>query len=363
MPTDTKKFTAALSNSWNSDKKASQGGYKSNSGTGATATSRSGTFKFSGLSALKGTVITQITWYLQYASAGKSAKKKLTFTSPSFDFTSGVTAYNNNETRTLSTTGTLFKTIVNTINSGADELKLTMYNGETKTTHTDSAGGSYTENYLHVTSSYFNITYETSIPNYVFTNIRSSKTYPGGAMTADTSLNCTVSTSTVHSSNYTAYRAFDNNDSTCWASSGSDAAPHVVIKMPEALYDCTVYLKNRTHASYNIGGFINGTIEGSNDGTNFTALKTFSNRDGATSGFQDSYSLGNASTAYQWIRVKASSWDKTENTYACMAQMNVSGYSIPISGAWQEVTAYVYSDGAWALAAPSVYTNSQWLPG
>ena len=365
MPTVTQKFTATLSNSWNSDAKASQGGYKSSSSTGATATTRTGTFKFTGLGALKGKAITGISWYLKYAEAGKDAKKVVTFTSPSFNFTSGVYAYGESETRTVSSSShsALYTAIINAIN-GSGSLTLTMKNGETKTTRTDSAGGSYTENYLHVTSSYFNITYITSLPSYVYTNIRSLKTYPAAGMTKNSnSQSCSVSASSTYSDSYPAYLAFDYKNDTCWASSKSATGPYVIIQMPYALYDCTVTLKNRTHASYNIGGFISGRIDGSNDGTNFTTLTTFSGRDGKTSGHQNSYALNNSTTAYKYIKVKADTWDKTEDTYACIGEMRVTGYTIPSTGGWQEATAYIYQNGAWVAAAPNVYNNSQWMPG
>lgn len=366
MPSDTKRFTATLSNSSNGDAKASQGGYKANSKKGATCTSRTGYFKFSGLNALKGKAITSIKWYLHYASAGADKQKIVTFSSPSFDWTSSVYAYGKAETKTVASTGTfapLYTAIMNAIN-GNGALTLKMYNGETTTYFEDSQGGSYTNQYLHVDSSYFDITYITSLPSYVYTNIRSLKTYPAAGMTKDSnSQSCTVSASSTYSSSFPAYLAFDYNDSTCWASSKTATGPYVIIQMPYALYDCTVTIKNRTHASYNIGGFISGRIDGSNDGTNFTTLTTFSGRNGATSGYQNSYTLNNSTTAYKYIKVKADTWDKTEGTYACIGEMRVTGYTVPSTGAWQEATVYVYNNGAWVAAAPSVYTNSQWLPG
>ena len=364
MPTETIKFTATLSNDSNKDPKASQGGYKSNSKKGATCTSRTGYFDFTGLNGLKGKAITGITWYLHYASSGADKMKIVTFTSPVITWTTSVYAYGKAETKTISSTGTfanLYSAIINAIN-GDGKLKLTMYNGENTTYFEDDEGGSYTQEYQHVDSSYFNITYITSLPSYIYTNIRSLKTYPEAGMTKDTSQNCTVSASSTYSNSYPAYLAFDYKDSTCWASSNTATGPYVMIQMPNALYDCTVTIKNRTHASYNIGGFISGRIDGSNDGINFTTLTTFSDRDGKTSGYQNSYTLNNNTTAYKYIRVKADTWDKSIGTYACIGEMRVTGYTIPSTGGWQEATAYIYHNGAWVAVAPSVYKDGQWLP-
>ena len=365
MPSETRRFTATLTNSSNSDAKASQGGYRANSNPGATTTSRTGYFKFTSLGALKGKVITSIKWYVRYANAGKADYKIVTFTSPSFRWTSSVPGFNNNETLTVTASNTfspLYNAILSAIN-GSGTLNLTMYNGETTTKFSSDDGGSYTSNYLHINSSYLDITYTTSLPSYVFTNIRSLKSYPTAAMTANSSQSCVVSASTTYNNSYPVYYAFDNNASNCWISSKTDTAPWIQIQLPVALYDCTVTLKNRTHTTYNIGGFISGSFSGSNNGTSWTTLKSFAGRNGATSGYQNSYTLNNSTTAYKYIRCSATNFDKTENTYACVDQMTVSGYTVPSTGGWQEATAYIYTNGSWVQAAPEVYTNNAWLPG
>lgn len=154
----SQKFTATLSNNYNSSAYTYQGGYSSTTSTGATCTSRKGYFAFSGLSSLADCQITKIEWYISYASAGKDDLKTLTFTTPSTSFRSTVAAYGNSETKTLTSGNAFFDSIYDAIN-GSGSVTWTMYNGETTTTHTASSG-SYTENYLYVNSSYIVVYYK-----------------------------------------------------------------------------------------------------------------------------------------------------------------------------------------------------------
>lgn len=151
-------FSANLSNTYNSSKVAYQGG-TSTSSEGATANSRTGYIDFSGLNILAGKKITKVEWSLSYGNIGKQSKKVIIFSSPAFSFTSGVVAYGNSETRTL-TSGTPYNEIINAINSNGS-LRLTMYNGENKTAHNfNDTSGSYTENYASVEVSSLKIYYE-----------------------------------------------------------------------------------------------------------------------------------------------------------------------------------------------------------
>lgn len=161
------EFRAELSNTYNSIKVAYQGG-TSTSPEGASAQSRTGYIDFSGLNTLAGKKITKIEWNLSYDNIGKQGKKVITFSSPAFSFTSGVVAYGNSETRTL-TSGTPYNEIISAI-KGSGFLRLTMYNGENKTTHNfNSTTGSYTENFASVEASSLKIYYEESSV-FIYTN-------------------------------------------------------------------------------------------------------------------------------------------------------------------------------------------------
>lgn len=168
MAEQSLKLTATLSNSYNSTAVAYQGG-TSTSSSGATAKTRTGNIKWSGLSALAGKQITRASWYIAYGSIGKSATKTITFTTPSASYSTSK-AYGGNETKTLnsSTNAVFFNSLVSAISAGNNTLTWKINNGETKTTHNfNSSSGSYTENYASITSSTLTIYYEDSkVPKY-----------------------------------------------------------------------------------------------------------------------------------------------------------------------------------------------------
>lgn len=168
-------------------------------------------------------------------------------------------------------------------------------------------------------------------------------TCPAAAMTSDSSQGCVASASSIYSRSYHVYHAFDNSDSTAWCSSKTDTTPWIQLQMPEKLYNISITLKNRVHSSHNIGGFINGNIKGSNDGSSWTILHTFSERNGSTSGYSNTYTLNNSSNSYSYIRVTATSWDKTENTYASLNQITIKGFYNSSAGGWVEATPYIWT--------------------
>lgn len=161
-------------------------------------------------------------------------------------------------------------------------------------------------------------------------------TRPNGAMTAATSKDCTASSSSNYSTDFPAWRAFDDSVTTnTWASQRGVTSAWLLLKMPEKLYDITVTLTNRQDHATLSNGPISGTIQGSNDGTNFTNIKSFSGRDGKTKGASSSIACGNTTTGYQWIRIYTENWDKTSDTSkteCCIGDCSISGYLYPTAG-------------------------------
>lgn len=355
----SKKFTATLSNSYDSDARAYQGCYSS-SEKGATATNRKGYLKFRDLSALHGYKITKITLYLKYASVGNSAKKKLTFTSPPFSFTSGVVAYNETETRTLAEGGVPYSAIMGAIN-GSGTSSWTLNANETKTTINASSSGSYSDNYLRIDSANITVYYEEPSNVKVWTATERTKyTFPAAPMTAQYSQNCQATASSQFSSNYQAWKAFDGSITTnAWASTSTSSVENTWIQLvfPKPLYDFEITITNRND-NENIHAPEAFSILGTNNnGTDLDLIKSFTGRDGGTAGTTTTH-LCNNTTAYTGVRIKVESWEGDE--YCAIGEIQISGYDVPSTGGWKEVSPQVYTNGAWVEADMSVYTDGVW---
>lgn len=126
--------------------------------------------------------------------------------------------------------------------------------------------------------------------------------------------------------------------------------------MPDALYDVTVTITNRGDRSDNIRGPIAGTISGSNDGSTFTQIGSFSGRDGATKGASSTITCTNSTTAYKYIRVTMSDWYPSgNNTYCAIGEIEIYGYLYRSTGDWHKATAYVAnSSGTYVQAQPYI---------
>jgi hypothetical protein len=172
---------------------------------------------------------------------------------------------------------------------------------------------------------------------------------------------CTIGSSSFYFNNadWSPIKAFDKNESTTWVSNNADTAPWLGIILPEPLYDCTVHIKNRTNTSYP-NGPTSGSILGSNDNSTWTNLLNYSNRDGITAGYSNTYSLGNSDEAYKCIRFKIDTWDTSGDVYVAISEFYITGYKEPSTAGWRSVIPYVYKNGVWVEATANVYANSAW---
>ena len=205
------------------------------------------------------------------------------------------------------------------------------------------------------------ITYETGnrrTPQaYVWTTSRSSLSYPINAMTSNNSQDCIATASSVYSSSYPIWRAFDKSSTTVpWASSTSETGAWVKLQIPKALYEITITITNRNDRADNIRGPIDGVIEGSNDDLTFVEIGSFSGRDGATRAASSTVVCNNLTEKYSYIRVRMTDWYPSGNhTYCAIGEIEITGYNRPSTGGWAEATPYIYNNGAWAQVSPYVY--------
>lgn len=181
-------------------------------------------------------------------------------------------------------------------------------------------------------------------------------TQPPAGMTSANSQGCVVSASSEYSSDYPAWRAFDNNLSTrCWAS--ANASGHnkwIQLKMTQALYSIQVKITNRTdHTTVN--GLISGEIYGSNDNfSTYEQIGSITGRDGTTQGAETTHTCTNNTTAYQYVRIVET--DRANPSgYLAIGQIKITGYPYPTGNHWKPAIAYVYENGAWKELAPYTY--------
>lgn len=153
--------------------------------------------------------------------------------------------------------------------------------------------------------------------------------YPTSAMTANSSQSCVVSASSIYGSAYAAYKAFDKQVSTGWASdsgtvSGGSVsqATWLQIQVPVALQNIQVDIYARDNS--NIGNPTAGEVLGSVDGVNFTPIGSFS---GWSSSASDGSLLGTVicgnTTPYNYIRLSFTAGSSM--SYIAVGEMIVHG--------------------------------------
>ena len=147
-------------------------------------------------------------------------------------------------------------------------------------------------------------------------------------LTSDNDQGCTASASSVYST-FNPYLAFNGNLDDMWRSLGTpDTQRWVQVQMPYALKNMVVTLADRgdvssDHRRANSAG----SFSGSNDGTTWTALLSFTGRN---PNFEDSFTsvhgLGN-SDGYKYLRYTASpgSYDPADNFSTSIADIRIQG--------------------------------------
>lgn len=126
---------------------------------------------------------------------------------------------------------------------------------------------------------------------------------PAAAMTSNSSQGCEVTASSVYSSSYAAYKAFDKTyaNQYGWASAYGEADEWIQIRLDVALRNISVTIINRTFEYVN--GPQSGTIQGSNDGETWEDIAAFEGRNGDTSGYKSVHECSNSDMAYSYVRI------------------------------------------------------------
>ena len=145
---------------------------------------------------------------------------------------------------------------------------------------------------------------------------------PARAMTASASQGCTASASTTYSSSYPAWRAFDFRETTSWASQASDPAPWLQLRLESALKNISVQVYARDTAY--IENPTAGRVLGSNDGSSWTVLGSFSGWSATQSGGLLGEVRCEHETAYAYVRLEILERSHA-NTYVAVGYMAVRG--------------------------------------
>ena len=117
-------------------------------------------------------------------------------------------------------------------------------------------------------------------------------------LTADSSQGCVASASTVINANFPAWQAFNANADTHWASSASDTNRWIQIQMPHRLKDMVVMLTNNSYATDSV---VSGKFLGSNDGSSWAEIGSFSGR--PTTVFICTKHVLHNTTGYSYLRI------------------------------------------------------------
>lgn len=117
-------------------------------------------------------------------------------------------------------------------------------------------------------------------------------------LTADSSQGCVASASTVINANFPAWQAFNANADTHWASSASDTNRWIQIQMPHRLKDMVVMLTNNSYATDSV---VSGKFLGSNDGSGWAEIGSFSGR--PTTVFICTKHVLHNTTGYSYLRI------------------------------------------------------------
>lgn len=137
-------------------------------------------------------------------------------------------------------------------------------------------------------------------------------------LSANSGSECTASASSVYASGYPASNAFNGDAKTHWASGATDANRWIQIKMPNAIRNIRMSITNPQYTN----AVVSGTIRGSNNGSSWTNLQSFSGRP-STAYATTRHVLGNA-VAYSYVRIAISSWS-TAGQWCGIGDIRIEG--------------------------------------
>ena len=148
---------------------------------------------------------------------------------------------------------------------------------------------------------------------------------PVSPLTSNTGGPCKASASTEYSGSYPAYKAFNGSFDSSWASATSDSAPWLQLQMDVALANMEVSIYGRS--SRYIHNPTAGTIKGSNDGTTWTDIGSFSGWSESAQGKLLGAVQCEHDTAYKYVRIVITAHGDLNDdiSYAAIGNVKIRG--------------------------------------
>lgn len=151
--------------------------------------------------------------------------------------------------------------------------------------------------------------------------------YPEYPMTSNSSQGCVASASSTYGSSYPAWQAFDNEETKAWASSSDTGTQWIQLKMPQALKQITVEVHSRT--STNIANPVAGQVLGSNDGSTWTPIGSYSGWSKTQRGGKLGEIVCNNDTAYSYVRLTITDRSYDGHDYVAIGYITITG-GVPV---------------------------------
>ena len=148
-------------------------------------------------------------------------------------------------------------------------------------------------------------------------------TYPAAPMTSNSSQGCVASASSTYSSSYPVWQAFDNEETKSWASASNTDTQWIQLKMPQALKQITVEVHSRT--STNIANPVAGQVLGSNDGSTWTPIGSYSGWSRTQQGGKLGEIVCNNDTAYSYVRLTITDRSYDGHDYVAIGYITITG--------------------------------------
>lgn len=142
-------------------------------------------------------------------------------------------------------------------------------------------------------------------------------------MTSNSSQGCVASASSTYGSSYPAWQAFNNEESKSWASASDTGTQWIQLKIPQALKQITVEVHSRTSA--NIANPVAGQVLGSNDGSTWTPIGSYSGWSGTQQGGKLGEIVCNNDTAYSYVRLTITDRSYDGHDYVAIGYITITG--------------------------------------
>ena len=135
---------------------------------------------------------------------------------------------------------------------------------------------------------------------------------------------CVLTASSEYSGNYQMEYAFNGLANNYWACAVSDSQRWVQVQLPYALRNITVKLVSPQGSAVQTANVpVSGSFQGSNDGSSWAALGSYSGRSTAA-GSTTTHSLNN-STGYKYLRISITSPGASSGVWTGFGDIRIEG--------------------------------------